>query len=392
MLHLSATTFYNQFQNQYCFYLHSSSIYMWKEERGGKQIKGQDKLLLLFLLLKMVLLTRTNIPTTENQEEQQQQEDQEPSLDEGLLYVPLINHQGFWFPHPGFLQGVTAAQHHFVARSKDVIVTSAPKSGTIWLKALLFATVNRKCLSFTDDDHPLVNLNPHDCVPFLDSQVYSKTPPSPDIEDLPSPRLFATHVPYPLLPISIPESGCKIVYLSRDPKDSLVSLWHFINAAKPETSEALPLDRAVDSFIRGATPYGPFWDQAMGYYKESLESPKRVLFMRYEELHKDPFGELKRLAEFVGCPFTEEEERGGVVGEIVEMCGFERLVGLEVNKRGKMEMGKAEVENRVFFRKGRVGDWENYLTEEMAERVERVVEEKLRGSGLSFGSSTVSRA
>ncbi|KAK1295608.1 Cytosolic sulfotransferase 5 [Acorus calamus] len=128
----------------------------------------------------------------------------------------------------------------------------------------------------------------------------------------------------------------------------------------------------------------------MGYYKESLESPKRVLFMRYEELHKDPFGELKRLAEFVGCPFTEEEERGGIVGEIVEMCGFERLVGLEVNKRGKMEMGKVEVENRLFFRKGRVGDWENYLTEEMAERVERVVEERLRGSGLSFVSSTVS--
>ncbi|KAK1295601.1 Cytosolic sulfotransferase 5 [Acorus calamus] len=321
----------------------------------------------------MVVLTRTNIPTTENQEEEEepQQQDEEPSLDEGLLYMPLINHQGFWFPHPGFLQGVTAAQRHFIARSTDVIVASAPKSGTVWLKALLFATVNRKRLSFSDEDHPLLSLNPHDCVPFLDSQVYSKTPPSRDIEALPSPRLFATHVPYPLLPISIPESGCKIVYLSRDPKDSLVSLWNFINAAKPETSEPLPLDRAVESFVRGATPYGPFWDQAMGYYKESLESPKRVLFMRYEELHNDPFGELKRLAEFVGCPFTEEEERGGVVGEIVEMCGFERLVGLEVNKRGKME--------------GRVGDWENYLTEEMVELVERVVEERLRGSGLSFG-------
>ncbi|KAK1272440.1 hypothetical protein QJS04_geneDACA021441 [Acorus gramineus] len=123
----------------------------------------------------------------------------------------------------------------------------------------------------------------------------------------------------------------------------------------------LPLDRAIESFVGGATPCGPFWDQAMGYYKESLESPKRVLFMRYEELHKDPFGELKRLAEFVGCPFTEEEERGGVVGEIVEMCGFERLVGLEVNKRGKMEMGKVEVENRVFFRKGRVEDLRELL-------------------------------
>jgi hypothetical protein len=42
------------------------------------------------------------------------------------------------------------------------------------------------------------------------------------------------------------------------------------------------------------------------------------------------------------------------------------------------------MENSSYFRAGKVGDWKTHLTEEMAKKVDCIVEEKLRGSGLTF--------
>jgi len=54
----------------------------------------------------------------------------------------------------------------------------------------------------------------------------------------------------------------------------------------------------------------PYWDHVLGYWKASLERNKhKVLFLRYEEVIEDPLAELKRLAEFIGCPFTSDEEK-----------------------------------------------------------------------------------
>ncbi|MFS8017620.1 putative Sulfotransferase domain, P-loop containing nucleoside triphosphate hydrolase [Helianthus anomalus] len=36
-----------------------------------------------------------------------------------------------------------------------------------------------------------------------------------------------------------------------------------------------------------------------------------------------------------------------------------------------------------FFQNGKVGNWKNYPTAEMVERLEKICEEKLDGSGLS---------
>ena len=59
-----------------------------------------------------------------------------------LNHLSLNLYQGFWIPDM-FLKGVVSAQKNFVAQDHDIILTSCPKSGTTWLKALVFAIVNR---------------------------------------------------------------------------------------------------------------------------------------------------------------------------------------------------------------------------------------------------------
>ena len=80
---------------------------------------------------------------------------------------------------------------------------------------------------------------------------------------------------------------------------------------------------------------GPFWDHVLGYYKESLEKPEKILFLKYGELKNEPVRVLKDLADFLGYGFSEEEVNCDVISNIVRICSFESLSNFEVNKNGK---------------------------------------------------------
>lgn len=291
-------------------------------------------------------------------------------------------YQGFWFWPELMIPGVMAAQDHFVPRPTDILICTAPKVGTTWLKALAFATLNR-------NDQPckqslLLSHNPHVCVPILELSLYGRKR-LPDLTVVPSPRLLSTHIPCQLFPTSWLSSGCKFVYLCRNPKDNFVSYWHFVNKMIKDVHYKVPLGDAFDAFLKGVHSAGPLWDHVLGFWNASLVNPDNVLFMKYEELKSDNTVNLRKLAQFMGCPFTEEEERDGTLDEIMGMCSFESLRNLEVNKNEPVKSAiLPKFGNEAFFRRGEVGDWANFLTPDMAQRLDQAMEQKLQGSGLSF--------
>ncbi|KAJ6944339.1 cytosolic sulfotransferase 15-like [Populus alba x Populus x berolinensis] len=234
--------------------------------------------------------------------------------------APLYFYKGVWYPVFA-IRGALSFQQHFIAQDTDIILASMPKSGTTWLKAL--------------------------------TELYSKNQ-LPDLKQLPSPRIFSSHSHYGTLPQSIRDSGCKIVYICRREN------------VKPLSS----IDEGFDNVCLGIQSYGPFWDSVLGYWKASLERPDKVLFLK--------------IAEFLGIPFTDEEEKEGVIEEISRLCSLDSLRNLEVNKNSVRPSG---LPNSSFFRKGEVGDWVNHLSPSMAENYLKIVEEKLSGSGLTFRTS-----
>ncbi|XVF24517.1 hypothetical protein REPUB_Repub13aG0134900 [Reevesia pubescens] len=301
--------------------------------------------------------------------------------EKGWLAAGLFLYQGCWYPSR-ILRNVITFKRHFQPLDHDIILASRPKSGTTWLKALIFSIVNRS--RYTNcSTSPLVTKNPHELVPFIEFTLYDKKE-LPDLITIQSPRLFSTHIPYASLPVSIKEcSNTRIVYICRNPFDVVVSSWHF--AATGRNSLERSMEDLVDSFCKGIEAFGSFWDHVLGYWKESLENPNKVLFLKYEDLKEDTNFHLKRLAEFIGFPFSMEEEKEGVIEEISKLCSLSSLKDLEVNKTGKF---MPNFENKCCFRKGEVGDWVNHLTPSMVERLEKVIVEKLEGSGLSFQAST----
>ncbi|ESQ35476.1 hypothetical protein EUTSA_v10009721mg [Eutrema salsugineum] len=306
--------------------------------------------------------------------------------------IKMFKYKGCWY-EKNILQAILSFQKSFEPQETDIIVASFPKSGTTWLVALAFALVRRsKYLS--NDGHPLLSHNPHDLVPFLEIELYNNVNKSskPDLTKFSSsssPRLFSTHMSFHALQVPLKkESPCKIVYVRRKVKDVLVSLYHFNKSHKGvlwggEGSgvEEITIEDLFESFCTGVTYFGPYWDQVLSYWRGSLEDPKHVLFMRYEELKSEPHAQIKRLAEFLECPFTEEEEQSGLVDKILELCSFRNLSGLEINKTGKSWIG---LDFKTLYRRGEVGDSKNYLTPEMETKIDMITEEKLKGSGLKL--------
>ncbi|XBI42338.1 hypothetical protein VPH35_126681 [Triticum aestivum] len=258
-----------------------------------------------------------------------------PTLPLETRWPPFAHrrYRGFWVAER-FLLALAAFNDQFEPAPGDVLLVTCPKSGTTWLKSLAFTTVHRAAHPPSSADHPLLGRNSHGCVRFLEGIFFGRSVdeardvlaaacPSP-------PRLLATHChwAYSQLPECVTGS-CRIVYICREPKDVLVS-----------------------------------W---------------------YEEMLRDPPGNVRRLARFLGCPFTAEEEDAGVVGAILELCSLEKLRNLGMNRKGTP--GMSTVSNDVFFRKGVVGDWRSHMTPAMAATLDDIVNDALRGTGFSFTDS-----
>jgi hypothetical protein len=273
-----------------------------------------------------------------------------------------------------------AVRGNFKPRSDDIILATHPKSGTTWLKALAFSIFNRSRCSVDNDKHPLLTTTPQKVVPFIGAVGGDLD----YLETLPSPRLLSTHLPLSLLPPAVSTLGCRVVYLCREPKDAFISRWHFEN--KIGTGGPIGLDDAFAMFCQGCSAFGPFWEHYLQYWKESSARPREVMFLRYEEMVSDPVEVARKLASFLGVPFTREEEDRGVAQQVVSFCSFDSLRDLDVNKAGGVERagGKLFLQYSSLFRKGKVGDWANHMSKEMGEELDRLVEDKFKGSGLVF--------
>ena len=160
-------------------------------------------------------------------------------------------------------------------------------------------------------------------------------------------------------------------------------MWTFLHKEKSQEGQLASLEESFDMFCKGLSVYGPYLDHVLGYWKAYQDNPERILFLRYETMRANPLPFVKRLAEFMGYGFSAEEEEKGVAENVVKLCSFETLKNLEANKGDKEREDRPAVyANSAYFRKGKVGDWANYLTPEMAARIDGLVEEKFRDTGL----------
>ncbi|KMT03791.1 hypothetical protein BVRB_8g189360 [Beta vulgaris subsp. vulgaris] len=263
----------------------------------------------------------------------------------------MIEYENFYYYNETdipTLRNTITFQKHFVARDDDIYIISPPKTGSSWLKSLLFSIVHRK-------NHPTINQIPlhthhtHELVYSLD--FLPPTSFTHLLNNLSSPRLLNTSIPYTSLPNSVSVSGSRIIYLCRSPYDTLMSFYNFfIEYAKKSKGEGfiLPtLEDCYQDFSEGKFVPGPFFEHVTQYWDASVEKAEKVLFVLYEDMKIYPIRELKRVAEFVGMQFSDEEESEGVIQQIIDLCSVNDNKGLEVREWLKSDEFTADMSERM---------------------------------------------
>lgn len=255
----------------------------------------------------------------------------------------------------------------YTARPDDVFIVSYPRSGTTWLQMILYQLT-------TDGDMDRIAHISEVC-PWFERAAISKR----RYDTMPSPRVFKSHLPW----IWIPKRICRYIYVARDGRDVAVSFYHF---HKSHFRYTKPFSRFFRNFMRGWVVWGSWFYHVSGWWKH--RDDPRVLFLRYEDLVRDLEGTIRQIIAFLELNIPEER-----IPQIVERSSFAFMKQHELKFDYATElMLDRGMTPSTFIRKGKVGTWREYFTEEERAQFEAKYERCVGRLGLRFdaeGSSPV---
>ena len=161
------------------------------------------------------------------------------------------------------------------------------------------------------------------------------------------------------VPTITPEATAGAIYIIRNPLDVAVSYAHHYDVSS---------DRAIEvmgSELTALPVHGNQVYQYLGSWSGHVRSWTTVSgldphVVRYEDMMFRPDKTFHRLIKFLGMPLETTRLK-----KAIRFSSFATLSRQE-EKHGFIEA--VPVDNRVFFRKGKVGDWREKLTPTQVER------------------------
>ncbi|XP_044172185.1 sulfotransferase family cytosolic 1B member 1-like isoform X1 [Acropora millepora] len=266
-----------------------------------------------------------------------------------LKEIPILN---TFTPDPEALLDYVV---NFQTRPDDVILVSYPRSGTNWMREILWQLYNNGEVS---------ERKVFERVPLLERAFDIKG--QPGVRTLPSPRLISSHLTYDVIPKG---EGCKYIYIARNPKDVAVSYYEFMKAFGPSGGYNGPWEFFARIFVEGKVPFGLWNKHVLEWWKRKDNS--NVLFLKYEDLKKDLTANIWQIAEFLEKPVSKD-----IVNKITHQCTFKEMT--------KNMSAFTFIDDLKVLRKGEIGDWKNYFTPEIEKRFETDVMKELMDTGLTF--------
>ena len=193
-------------------------------------------------------------------------------------------------------------------------------------------------------------------------------------------KLIGDRTPHAIEPITL--RGAPHVVIVRDGRDVLVSrAFHLYNNPQahrlfqriPKMAETYEYFKSDPWFFKNhpdqllchevmVRESGVFWSEHVAADRTATERHPHlpVCFVRYEDLHADAISERRRLFEFLG----------------VDPDNCEDI-------KGRLKPGFEKERPDKFFRKGAVGDWKNYFTDDTTRWFNETAGQELKANGYA---------
>ncbi|KAM5132188.1 sulfotransferase 2B1-like [Mantella aurantiaca] len=262
-------------------------------------------------------------------------------------------------------ESLTYAENEFEVLDDDIFNVTYPKSGTNWMIEIL-------------------NLIKHDgdatksqIIPIYQRSPWYETITFKEQEkQLTQPRIISSHLPHHLFAKSFFNSKAKIIYTMRNPKDIIVSLFHFTKILYL-FKEADHFQEFTEDFVKGKTLYGSWFDHVKGWMQ--MKDDSRFFYITYEELLKDPRGSVERLCKFIGKQLNDSQ-----IDSVLKHSSFNSMKDNKMSNWTQMPSEVLDHTKGSFLRKGISGDWKSHFTVAQNEHFDKVYQEKMIDLNMSF--------
>nr|XP_048288553.1 sulfotransferase 1B1-like [Myodes glareolus] len=254
-------------------------------------------------------------------------------------------------------EGLLDSLDTFDAREDDIFLVSYPKSGTHWVAKII-------------ENIPNVGMTLTSPIEWGDVSKLE------ELEMVPKRRVIPTHLSYEMIPGTVKQKQCKIVYIIRNPKDTAVSLFHYYkdnpNLPSPETWAAF-----LELFLKGDVVYGSWFDHVLSWEKH--KNDKNVLFLFYEEMKKDFVKSLNKITAFLDIDVNDSD-----ISKIARNTSFSEMKNNAVKENcdPNHTICALTSDRNLVFRKGVVGDWINYFTPKQRSVFDELFTEKMKHSDV----------
>jgi hypothetical protein len=234
----------------------------------------------------------------------------------------------------------------FVPRPDDIFIATYPRSGTTWMQMILYQLA-------TDGNMDMAHIAQH--CPWFERSSRS----AEGFENLPSPRIFKTHLSYG----KVPKGPGRYIYIVRDGADVAVS---YYNLYRNYNQYKGTFEEFFEQFIRGKVHYGSWFDHVQAWRKHRHKL--NVLFLTYEQLTGNLEGCVRRIMAF--CDLNVPEER---IPVILERCSFAFMKQHENKFDPALEMlWEGGTQLNSFLRVGQVGTGAAELSKAQRTRFDQV--------------------
>ncbi|KAL7982745.1 hypothetical protein Chor_010343 [Crotalus horridus] len=305
---------------------------------------------------------------------------------------------------PPFCRGKMEEITNFTVRDSDVWIVTYPKSGTSLLQEVVYLVSQ----GADPDEIGLMN---------IDEQLPVLEYPQPGldiIKELTSPRLIKSHLPYRFLPSDLHSGESKIIYMARNPKDLVVSYYQFHRSLRTMSYRGT-FQEFCRRFMNDKLGYGSWFEHVQEFWQHHMDS--NVLFLKYEDMHKDLATLVEQLARFLGIAYDKAQLESMVehCHQLIDQCcnadalavgrgslltfaqrftlscwllvssaSFLLNLPNQFHESNHDIFSPPSVPFFFFYLSGRIGLWKDIFTVSMNEKFDLVYKQKMGKCDLTF--------